>query len=303
MAQLVTGDAVTLDLRIAGLPSRTLALAVDVALQVILLLIGSVLVGWIFSAGGSGGAQAALTLSVVVLALVVWPTVLETITHGRSLGKMMMGLRVVRDDGGPVRMRHSLVRALAMVFLDLWVTSGVVGGLSALLSSKSKRMGDHLAGTIVVGERIPRSATAAIVPIEMPPPLAAWAAGLDLVAVPDGLALNARTFLHRARSLDPRAREATAARLATELAGYVRTPAPLGTPAEAYIAAVLAERTRRSQAGGAPTGWSVPGADRADAQPWPGAPSAPSPGTPPTAPSPGTPPAAPPPGSGFALPQ
>ena len=40
------------------------------------------------------------------------------------LGKMMMGLRVVRDDGGPIRMRHSLVRALAMVFLDFWVTSG-----------------------------------------------------------------------------------------------------------------------------------------------------------------------------------
>ena len=129
----------------------------------------------------------------------------ETLTRGRSVGKMMMGLRVVRDDGGPIRMRHSLVRALAMVFLDLWVTSGVVGGLSALASSRSKRMGDHLAGTIVVGERIPRHATAHQ-EISMPPPLAGWAAGLDLVAVPDGLALNVRTFLHRAPSLDPAVR-------------------------------------------------------------------------------------------------
>ena len=197
MANLITGDAITLDLRIAGLPSRSLALAVDLTIQVGLLMTGTVLASWVFSAGGSPGAQAAVTLSVVVLALVAWPTLVETLTRGRSLGKVMMGLRVVRDDGGPIRMRHSLVRALAMVFLDFWVTSGVVGGLCALTSSKSKRMGDHLAGTIVVGERIPRHATAHQ-DIEMPPQLAGWAAGLDLVAVPDGLALNVRTFLHRA---------------------------------------------------------------------------------------------------------
>ena len=259
MAHLITGDAVTLELRIAGLPSRVLALTVDLVVQGALLALGVVLTSWVFSAGGSPGAQAAVTLATVVLVLVGWPTLIETVTRGRSLGKIMMGLRVVRDDGGPIRMRHSLVRALAMVFLDLWTTSGVVGGLSALISARSKRMGDHLAGTLVVGERIPRSATAHQRPIEMPPPLAAWAAGLDLVAIPDGLALNARTFLHRAATLDPVARQATAARLATEMAGHVRTPAPLGTPAEAYLSAVLAERTRRSWAAGPAAGWSVPG--------------------------------------------
>ncbi len=293
MANLITGDAVTLDLRIAGLPSRTLALAVDVTLQVLVLMAGTVLVSWVFSAGGSPGAQAAVTLGMVVLVLVGLPTLVETLTRGRSLGKMMMGLRVVRDDGGPTRMRHSLVRALSMVFLDLWVTSGVVGGISALASSKSKRMGDHLAGTIVVGERIPRGATRHN-EITMPPPLAGWAAGLDLVAVPDTLALNVRTFLHRAPGLDPSVRAATAGRLATQMAGYVRTPAPVGTPAEAYLAAVLAERTKRSAAGG-------PGVAPGQVQPRPG-PSTPGPSTP-------GPPAAPPPPPGgdappgFALPR
>jgi hypothetical protein len=134
----------------------------------------------------------------------------------------------------------------------------------------------------------------------MPPPLAGWAAGLDLVGVPDALALNVRTFLHRAPTLDPRAREATARQLATELAGHVRRPAPPGTPAEAYLAAVLAERSRRAQAGGAGTGWSVPGA----------APS-PGPGAAPRLPPAGPPAAAPPAppaaqseaSTGFTLPQ
>jgi uncharacterized RDD family membrane protein YckC len=259
VASLITGDAVTLDLRIAALPSRAIALAVDVAIQVAILVAGMVLLAWLFDAGGSPGAQAASTLLVVVLALVVWPTLIETVTRGRSLGKAVMGLRVVRDDGGPIRMRHSLVRALAMVFIDLWVTSGVVGGLSALISARSKRMGDHLAGTIVIGERIPRSAVAGQRPIVMPPPLAGWAAGLDLVGIPDGFALNVRTFLHRAESLAPQARAATAQALATQMAHHVRTPAPPGTPAEAYLAAILAERTRRSSAGGPAAGWSAPG--------------------------------------------
>jgi uncharacterized RDD family membrane protein YckC len=259
VAQLITGDAVTLDLRMAALPSRSLALAIDVTIQVGLLMAGTVLVAWAFGAGGSPGAQAALTLLVVVFALVVWPTIVETVTRGRSLGKAVMGLRVVRDDGGPIRMRHSLVRALAMVFIDLWITSGVVGGLSALISARSKRMGDHLAGTIVVGERIPRSATAGLQPIVMPPPLAAWAAGLDLVGVPDVLALNVRTFLHRAATLAPEARAATADQLAAQMAQHVRAPAPPGTPAEAYLAAILAERTRRSQAAGPAAGWAAPG--------------------------------------------
>ncbi|MCU0300721.1 MAG: RDD family protein [Candidatus Nanopelagicales bacterium] len=301
MPDLVTGDAVTLELRVAGLPSRTLALAVDLAVQLSLLALGLVLATWVFEGGGSPGAQAAVTLAVVVGVLVGWPTLLETATRGRSLGKLLMGLRVVRDDGGPVRMRHALVRALAMVFLDLWVTSGVVGALSALVSARSKRMGDHLAGTIVVGERIPRaSAPPAEAQILMPPPLAGWAAGLDLVGVPDDLALHARTFLHRAAGLDPRAREATARQLATALAGHVRTPAPVGTPAEAYLAAVLAERSRRAQLAGPAAGWGLPGPG-AVAPPPSAAPATPAAPLPP-APPPDVPPAAPPP-PGFTLPR
>ncbi len=304
MANLITGDAVSLDLRIAGLPSRTLALAVDVTLQVALLVTGTVLVSWVFAGGGSPGAQAAVTLSVVVLSLVVWPTVLETVTRGRSLGKMMMGLRVVRDDGGPIRMRHSLVRALAMVFVDLWVTSGVVGGLSALISARAKRVGDHLAGTLVVGERMPRSALVSH-EITMPAPLAGWAAGLDLVGLPDGLALNVRTFLHRAPTMDPAVRHRTAGQLATTVAGHVRTPAPMGTPAEAYLAAILAERTRRASVGTVQGNWATgpprpptaaPGTPHPPGHRPSGAPNGPPNGPPAGPPSPGTPP------NGFTLP-
>lgn len=274
MANLITGDAVTLELRVAALPSRTMALVVDLAVQAAVLVGGLVLVTWVTESMSSEGAAAALILTWIVLSLVAWPTALETVTRGRSLGKAIMGLRVVRDDGGPIRMRHSLVRALAMVFLDLWTTSGVVGGLSALISSNSKRMGDHLAGTLVVGERIPRSALTQQHPILMPPPLAHWATGLELVALPDSLVLSARTFLHRAPTLDPRARAQIAVQLASQVATHVHPPAPPGTPAEAYLSAVLAERTRRSLPPGAMQpmpGWPTgpPGPAPVPLQPYP----------------------------------
>lgn len=304
MADLITGDAVTLELRVAGLPSRILSLAIDLAVLLTLLLVTSVLVDWVFSAGGSPGAQAAVTLTTLVLVIVGWPTLIETLTRGRSLGKVVMGLRVVRDDGGPIRVRHSLVRALAMVFIDLWTTSGVVGALSALLSARSKRVGDHLAGTLVVGERLPRPALATHQAIVMPPPLAGWAGTLDLVAIPDGLALTARTFLTRAPSLDPSARSLTAHRLATQVAWYVRTPAPPGTPAEAYLAAVLAERTRRSFPPAPGPGWRA--APHVGGSATPGWPEQVRPAAPPGAAPPAAAPPGPPTGrtpDGFAPPQ
>ncbi len=316
MADLVTGDAVPLDLRVAGLPSRALGLALDLAVQLLLLAILLILVAWVFPVD-SGGSAALMILSVVG-ALVLWPAGLEVLTGGRSLGKLALGLRVVRDDGGPVRFRHCLMRALAMVFLDLWTTSGAVGGLSVLLSQRAKRMGDHLAGTIVVGERLPRALAAGMTPVAMPPPLAGWASQLDLVAVPDQLALSVRTFLNRAPSMEPQARAATSWRLAAQVASLVRQPAPSGTPAEAYLAAIVAERSRRaSWPGGRVAGPGMPGhrpvgtwAATAPQVPPPGAPP---PGTPPPSgappPSgPGQPVAGSPPGSsaptspGFAPP-
>ena len=115
----------------------------------------------------------------------------------------------------------------------------------------------------------------------MPVALAGWAATLDLVAVPDALALNVRTFLHRAASLDPQVRVMTAQRLATQMAGHVRNPAPPGTPAEAYLTAVLAERTRRSFAAGTAPDRTIPQESPTAFPPPATRPSSPPPSTPP----------------------
>jgi hypothetical protein len=189
--------------------------------------------------------DAALALSAYVLAFLVYPVVCDTVFHGRSLGKRALGLRVVRDDGGPLRFRHAFVRGLVGFVLERpGITFGTVAVLSSMIDARGRRIGDILAGTVVVQERVPAPPPLRITM----PPLAAWASTLDLAALPAPLLLAARQCLARWPQLTATARERLAADLANQVAARVTPPPPLGTPAWAYLMAVLAEQRRRDGA-------------------------------------------------------
>ncbi len=241
MSQLVTGEAVALDLRPAALPSRVVAGMLDALLQLVLLgIVGGIATA--VSLDVSSAAAAALGIVVLVLVLIVFPVLFETLSRGRTPGKAAMGLRVVRDDGGPIGFRQALVRGLAGAFLERpGITLFLGAVVTSLLNGQSKRIGDLLAGTVVLQERVAaRGGTVA----QMPPQLAGWAAGLDLQRLPDGLALSARQFLARADQLTDAAREDLGGRLVQAVSAAVGPPPP-GTPGWAVLAAVLAERRRR----------------------------------------------------------
>jgi uncharacterized RDD family membrane protein YckC len=243
VTDLVTGEAVVLELRLAKLASRTLSLAIDLAVQVALLLLGIVVVGGV--AGSVDDAAGAAILIVFLVAVVIgYPVAFETLSRGRTLGKLALGLRVVREDGGPIRFRHAFVRGLLGV-VEIWLSSGAIALIVSLASSRGKRLGDFLAGTVVIRERVPVQSAPVLA---MPPALAGWASGLDLSRVPDDLALAARQFLGRAGELAPEVRESMGARLAGALAACTSPPPPSGVPPWAFLAAVLAERRQRESA-------------------------------------------------------
>lgn len=241
MSELVTGDAVVLGLRPAKLPSRALALAIDlvvVGTVFVLVSVGLVMA----TAALDEAASAAISVATFLLVLVGGPIAVETLSHGRSLGKLACGLRVVRDDGGPIRFRHALVRG-AMGVVEILMTLGVVASIASLVSARGRRLGDVFAGTLVVRERVPAGRAAAVPP---PPPwLVGRFAGLDLSAVPDELWLAVRQYLTRMHQLDGDVGRAMAERLAGELGGWTGVPAPVGVPAAAYLAAVVNERQVR----------------------------------------------------------
>ncbi|MFE0654000.1 RDD family protein [Streptomyces sp. NPDC059534] len=241
MSGLVTGDAVVLGLQPARLPSRALAVLIDlVVVWAVYLLITLGLA--VATASLDEAAVMAVSIASFLLVLVGAPIAVETLSHGRSLGKLACGLRVVRDDGGPIRFRHALVRG-ALGVVEILMTFGVVACVASLVSERGRRLGDVFAGTLVVRERLPAARVAAVPP---PPPwLRGRFAGLDLSAVPESLWLEVRQYLTRARELDPAVGRRLAERLADELVARTGTPPPPGVPADAYLAGVVAERQAR----------------------------------------------------------
>jgi uncharacterized RDD family membrane protein YckC len=247
--RLVTGEAVEMDIRVARLGSRLPARLIDLVVQIVIGFVLDLLL--ILVVGLVVGLDAAVTATTMVVTAVItligYPVTIETLTRGRSVGKLAMGIRVVRDDGGPIRFRQALARALVGVAAEF---PGVLPALTwyacvgtMLTNPQGKRLGDIAAGTIVIHERTP--ASWGWVP-SAPPELAAWAASLDLTGVTDGMALSVRNYLARNSQLREPARTRLGTELAAELAAHVQPPAPPGTAGWAYLATVIAERHRRS---------------------------------------------------------
>jgi uncharacterized RDD family membrane protein YckC len=242
--ELVTGEAVTLDIRVARLASRGLALFVDILAQLFVLYVSAIAVGMIASVADPA-VTFALVIIVLVGVLVGYPAIIETLTRGRTLGKLALGLRVVADDGGPERFRQALVRALAG-FVEFWLLFGSPALIASLLNPQGKRLGDIFAGTIVIQERVPVNVFLGPVAI-MPAPLAPWAASLELSMLPDNVALAARQYLTRFWELAPKVRDEMGRRLIGEVLRYVSPPPPAGPRPEIVLSAVLAERRHREE--------------------------------------------------------
>jgi len=237
---LVTGEAVALELPAAGIALRTLSGFLDVSVAVLALIVG-LLLAPLLTQGADEAIAAVATTVLMVLVFVVLPTTLETLTRGRSVGKFATGLRTVRDDAGPIGFRHALTRALVGL-VEIWLLLGVPALVSGLVSSKGKRLGDYAAGTYVVRERVHITLPP---PPMMPPHLAAWAAGADIARLPDGLAMAVRQFLMRAPLLSPPSRATFGLQLHDEVVAYLAPQPPAGTHPELVLAAVIADRRRR----------------------------------------------------------
>jgi uncharacterized RDD family membrane protein YckC len=249
VTEVVTGEAVVLEVPCARFPSRVLALAIDLAIQVTVIAVLLTVVALGAADHSMNTAEVtAVVVTVIVLGLIGYPIVWEAATRGRSPGKFALGLRVVGDDGSPERFRQALVRGLATL-VDFWLVPfiGVPALTCSLLSAKGKRLGDVFAGTFVIQHRLPARRGAAAPP-PVPPELAPWASGLELSGLADQTATMARLYLGRLPDLNPGARAELGERISAAVRAQVSPPPPPGTPAPAYLAAVLAERHRRERA-------------------------------------------------------
>ena len=255
MSELVVAEGVALELRPARLGSRAAALVLDLALMGVLYLVCHQLLETMAGSGASSDTISALDIVSLLLVVIGYPLVCETISSGRSVGKLAAGLRVVRLDGGPERFRHALVRAMALLFADFGLPITLISGLPVLIllglpgavavacSGQGRRLGDLLAGTIVVRER--SEGAPGSMPMPPHPELARWASAARVEDVPPGLILAARQLLSRVFELDRAAAAELTEELARQVADYVSPAPPRGVAPYQYLVAVTAERYRR----------------------------------------------------------
>jgi uncharacterized RDD family membrane protein YckC len=242
--RMVTPEAVALEFTTANVGSRILGYVLDALIVGVvsfllilpLTLTDATLPEW-------------LVVSILVIVIPGWYfgyfVVCETLFRGRTVGKAALGLRVVTKEGGPVRFRHAAIRTL-LGLVDFGIGSGFFAVVLILLTRDNQRLGDIVAGTIVLRER---SALPAAAPVDFAPPvgLEPFAAMLDTSGMTGEQYQAVRTFLLRSRSLQPQARASLALQLANPLAARLRPPPPDGVQPEQYLQCVAAAYQRRQR--------------------------------------------------------
>jgi uncharacterized RDD family membrane protein YckC len=245
--RMVTPEAVALEFTTANVGSRILAFVIDAAIVTVVSFLGilplaltdATLPDW-------------LVASILVILIPGWYfgyfTVSETLWRGRTVGKAALGLRVVTKEGGPVRFRHAAIRTL-LGLVDFGIGSGFFAILLILLTRDNQRLGDLLAGTLVLRERSGLPAPAPV-SFDVPAGLEPFAATLDVSGLTIEQYQAVRTFLLRTPSLAPQPRASLALQLASPLAERLRPPPPAGVPPELYLRCVAAAYQRRQRPAG-----------------------------------------------------
>jgi|SRR5215469_4565287 len=248
-----TPERVELHFILASVGNRFLAAALDHIIQAFLL--GLIILSFGAAAGwsyfSSLGVWAA-ALMVLVAFTIFWGyfVFFEAIWSGQTPGKRVMKLRVIREDGRPVRFFEVFVRNLLRVFVDFMpLPSYAIGVVSIVFSSQSKRIGDVVAGTVVIKERSSEAPSLEEITrvFEAESARAATAGGpaikTDVGLLEPGEVRAVQAFLRRRFELSPSSRASLAIRIAGPLAGRLGIVDPQ-MPAEAFLEEI--DRQQRS---------------------------------------------------------
>ncbi len=206
--EIETPEHVALEYELAGLGSRALAAVADTALVVLLMVAAGLLLQQPFAGTGVVGA---IALAIVGF-LLFWGyfTLFEAFRHGQTPGKRWLGIRVVSDTGHALTFSAAAIRNLLRM-ADLFPPPYLLGGILVAVHPQAKRLGDLVAGTVVVRDR----------PVEAPaagPPLSRDEPALAAPTLSDEEFRVLAGYVERASGLDAAVRARFAARLAARFA-------------------------------------------------------------------------------------
>lgn len=232
---VATPEGVELDLSLAGLGSRFIAMVADLLLKAVIIGLGAI----VLAALGGGGVATAVFIVFAFVVFWIYDVLFEVLGAGRTPGKRWTSLRVVGEGGAPVGLRESLLRNLLRL-VDGPVSVYLAGPIAILLTARNQRLGDLVAGTLVLRER--RSAVRISHGSHLPPNANPEArAAYDVSSVSASDLSTVRAFLERRGALESTARAALAEDLAQRLGGKV-AGAPEHLGAEAFLEWLAAAR-------------------------------------------------------------
>lgn len=242
--EILSGEAVVIDVQPVGFLLRALGALIDMLLGFGVFALWLFLRIWLLEAGILDDATDRIaTVAAIVVSFVVLPLTVEVASKGRSLGKLAVGGRIVRVDGGAAGFRHAFIRTLVGV-LEIYLTVGGIAVITGALTARSQRLGDLVAGTYSQRVRTPRLVPHAPA---LPRGLEGWAQVADVARLPDRLARRISQFLQNAPRMVPAARARVAHDLLTEAAPHV-SPMPAASPEETLVAITVLRRERERRA-------------------------------------------------------
>jgi uncharacterized RDD family membrane protein YckC len=240
-----TPEGLDLQLTLAGVGSRFTSALVDNLIQLLLVAaLGLILGLGIGLAPDEGGFAVAVWTLGSFLVFVGYDVSFEVLASGRTPGKRLNGLRVVREGGEPVTFLASATRNVLRL-IDMLPSLYLVGCISVLVTKRNQRLGDLAAGTLVVRERRAVSTRPALRRWgRAPRALPEASASSDTTAITDEELAAVSSFLERRNELTWDARNQVALTLADRLRPKVAGPL-VGYAAEQFLEALVLAKASR----------------------------------------------------------
>jgi len=251
---IVTPEAVVIDLQTGGLATRLMSGLIDAAVRVAIVMV--VAIGVAIVRVGVGFERSVVAFT-IFFAIIGYPIVTEVWWRGRTVGKLATGLRVVTTEGAPIRFRHAALRSMGGVADLLLPPGGITGLLFVWGTPRNQRIGDLLAGTIVVRNATIEEPSAAFW-FPIPTGYEQYAEQLDPTAMTSQLYLVVRSFLLRIHEFGASGRATVAQALADKVGERIGHPREPQVHPEAFLLCAVARYQRRARALDPTAAGSVP---------------------------------------------
>lgn len=254
---LLTPESVELEFTLAGIGNRALALLVDYIIWGLILLLflsvwGIVSTQLLDAANNLVGSDARLGLWLIAIAALIgfviyvgYFVVFEVLWQGQTPGKRYTKIRVIRDDGRTIGLQQATLRALLRPIDDAFF----VGAILIMLGKREKRLGDWVAGTIVVQEERPVIAAPFVIEDQAQSLATQLLQQADVSQLlPDDFAV-VREYLQRRRVMAPKARGELSLNLARQVKAVIALEkVPPNVNADLFLEAVYLAYQQQSLA-------------------------------------------------------